>query len=175
MTIKEVAKLAGVSVSTVSKIVNNKDEGINAQTRSRVLQIVKECNYTPYGMVKNTSPAKTFLLGVLLRDASKAGRLLNGILDTAQKHGYGIVLYDSQDSPEMERKHIAALGGGRVEMCIRDSSRGISICRTTISQASRRGLFFSISSGWIAALAPETTTMLLSPSRLTVIRATPVF
>ena len=41
MTIKEVAKLAGVSVSTVSKIVNNKDEGINAQTRSRVLQIVK--------------------------------------------------------------------------------------------------------------------------------------
>ena len=74
MTIKEVAKLAGVSVSTVSKIVNNKDEGINAQTRSRVLQIVKECNYTPYGMVKNTSPAKTFLLGVLLRDASKAGR-----------------------------------------------------------------------------------------------------
>lgn len=115
MTIKEVAKLAGVSVSTVSKIVNNKDEGINAQTRSRVLQIVKECNYTPYGMVKNTSPAKTFLLGVLLRDASKAGRLLNGILDTAQKHGYGIVLYDSQDSPEMERKHIAALGGGRVD------------------------------------------------------------
>ena len=115
MTIKEVAKLAGVSVSTVSKIVNNKDEGINAQTRSRVLQIVKECNYTPYGMVKSVSPAKTFLLGVLLRDASKVGRLLNGILDVAQKHGYGILLYDNQNSLELERKHVAALGNGRVD------------------------------------------------------------
>ncbi|MFQ7549916.1 MAG: LacI family DNA-binding transcriptional regulator [Blautia marasmi] len=69
MTIKEIASLAGVSISTVSKIVNNKDENINPETRSRVLKIVKEYNYTPYGMVKNISSAKSFLLGVLLRTA----------------------------------------------------------------------------------------------------------
>ena len=52
MTIKEIASLAGVSISTVSKIVNNKDQNINPETRRRVLTIVKEYNYTPYGMVK---------------------------------------------------------------------------------------------------------------------------
>ena len=48
MKIKDVAKLAGVSPSTVSKIVNNKAENINPETRKRVLQIVKEYNYVPY-------------------------------------------------------------------------------------------------------------------------------
>ena len=55
MTIKEIAQLAGVSISTVSKIVNGKDANINTETRNRVLKIVKEYNYTPYGTVKNTS------------------------------------------------------------------------------------------------------------------------
>lgn len=62
MTIKEIAKLAGVSISTVSKIVNKKDENINSETRNRVLKIVKEYNYTPYGTVKITSEAKTLPL-----------------------------------------------------------------------------------------------------------------
>lgn len=47
MNIKEIAQLAGVSTSTVSKIVNQKDESISQETRERVLKIVKEYNYTP--------------------------------------------------------------------------------------------------------------------------------
>ena len=96
MTIKEIAKLAGVSISTVSKIVNQKDQNINPKTRDRVLQIVKEYNYTPYGTVKNLSTAKSFVIGVLLRDASKSAMVLHGILQTAQKRGYNIMLLDSQ-------------------------------------------------------------------------------
>ena len=41
MTIKEIASLAGVSISTVSKIVNNKDQNINPETRSRVLHTLR--------------------------------------------------------------------------------------------------------------------------------------
>ena len=48
MTIKEIAALAGVSISTVSKIMNHKDASISPETRERVLRIVKEFNYTPY-------------------------------------------------------------------------------------------------------------------------------
>ena len=71
MTIKEIAGLAGVSISTVSKIINNKDQDINPETRKRVLKIVKEYNYTPYGTVRNISQAKTFLLAVLLRSCDE--------------------------------------------------------------------------------------------------------
>ena len=45
MTIKEFALLAGVSVSTVSKIMNGKDASISARTREHVLKLAKEYNY----------------------------------------------------------------------------------------------------------------------------------
>lgn len=110
MTITEIAKLAGVSVSTVSKIINNKDQSINPQTRSRVLQIVKEYNYTPYGAVKNNSGVKKFVLGVLFRNMTSTNQLiLEGILHTAQAHGYTVLLLDSQNNMETETKHITAL------------------------------------------------------------------
>ena len=48
MTIKEFALLAGVSVSTVSKIMNGKDASISARTREHVLKLAKEYNYVPY-------------------------------------------------------------------------------------------------------------------------------
>ena len=109
MTIKEIANLAGVSISTVSKIVNNKDQNINPETRSRVLKIVKEYNYTPYGTVKNISHAKRFLLGVLLRTASQTNLMLNGIIQAAQEQGYSVLLLDSLNNKDTELKHITSL------------------------------------------------------------------
>ena len=52
MNIKEFANIAGVSVATVSKILNNKDEGISGETRQRVLQLANEYRYTPYAGLK---------------------------------------------------------------------------------------------------------------------------
>lgn len=115
MTIKEIAKLAGVSISTVSKIVNNKDQNINSATRNRVLEIVKEYNYTPYGTVKDISMAKTFLLGVLLRDGSGFKTMLNGIVKAAQEKGYGILIFDSCRSSMDELKHITALCKNKID------------------------------------------------------------
>ena len=108
MTIKDIAGLAGVSISTVSKIINGKDDHINSQTRMRVLQIVKEYNFTPYATVKSSSDTKKFLLGVLLHSASASTALLSGILQTAQEHGYGILLLESHGEPQQETKHISA-------------------------------------------------------------------
>lgn len=115
MTIKEIANLAGVSISTVSKIVNKKDQNINPKTRDRVLQIVKEYNYTPYGSVKNLAPTKSFILGVLLRNASKSSLFINGILQTAQEHGYNIMLLDSHKDPTLELRHITSLCRSHVD------------------------------------------------------------
>lgn len=109
MTISEIAKLAGVSTSTVSKVMNNKAGSIPPETRERVLKIVKEYNYTPYGAAKSSSQAKTFLLAVLLRASGKANQLISGILQTAQAHGYSVLVFDSQENPELELKHITSI------------------------------------------------------------------
>lgn len=115
MTIKEIAALAGVSISTVSKIVNNKDQNIAAETRNKVLEIVKEYNYTPYGMVKNLSTTKNFILGVVLSNMPCTNSMLSGIAEAAAENNYSILLFDSQNRPDLELKHINALSQKRVD------------------------------------------------------------
>lgn len=109
MTINEIAKIAGVSISTVSKIINNKAVNINIDTKERVLKIVKEYNYAPYASVKKASNAKSFILGVLLKSASETNLMLNGIMKTAQKNGYSTLVCDSQNNVISELKNITAL------------------------------------------------------------------
>lgn len=55
MNIKDIARLSGVSVSTVSKVMNRKDASISQETREKVLRTAREYNYTPYASV--ISPA----------------------------------------------------------------------------------------------------------------------
>lgn len=130
MTIKDIANLAGVSISTVSKIVNNKAENINIETKNRVLKIVKEYNYTPYGAAKSISSARTFLIGVLLKRTSQMHLMLNGILQTAQKHGYNVLICDSADNPKQELKHITALCRHKIDGVLWEP-----VCEESLSQA----------------------------------------
>lgn len=107
MTIKEIAQKAGVSISTVSKIMNHKDASISAETRERVLRIVKEFNYTPYSNTIANS-GKTFILGVLTCSC-EANRTLSGIISMAREMGYTVLVSESGGNEEAEYKGIHAL------------------------------------------------------------------
>ena len=108
MTIRELAQLAGVSVSTVSKIMNQKDGSISAETREHVMSLAKEYHYTPYASVASKQSARSLCLGVLLRNAHEADLTLSGILSCASERGYSILLRSSDASLEEERKAIQA-------------------------------------------------------------------
>ena len=113
MNIKDIARLSGVSVSTVSKVMNRKDASISQETREKVLRTAREYNYTPYASV--ISPAgKTFLIGVLFRSSSTVRTTLNGILEQARELGYGILIADSGSNPEGELKALASFCKNRV-------------------------------------------------------------
>lgn len=109
MRIEEIANLAGVSISTVSKIVNGKDKGINPKTRERVLAIVKKHNYVPYASIKKKWDSRTFLIGLLLGRADGAGELQRGVTLYARENNYGVVVCDSSDDYEEELRNIAVL------------------------------------------------------------------
>lgn len=114
MNIKEIAQLAGVAPSTVSKIVNQKDGSISSETRERVLKIVKEYNYTPYAAAL-ASPAKTWLLGILLHSSVSFDSTLDGIIKTAQENGYSTLVYNSFSDMEQELKNITSLCKNNVD------------------------------------------------------------
>lgn len=125
MTIKELAQLAGVSISTVSKIMNHKDASISAETRERVLRIAKEFNYSPYSSTIN-SGGKTFTIGVLLR-SSGANLSLNGIIEAARILGYTVLVSESAGSPEAEFKGITALCRHNVDGVLWEPVNGESL------------------------------------------------
>lgn len=114
MNIKDIAQLAGVSTSTVSKIVNQKDESISRETRERVLKIVKEYNYTPYAAA-TASLVKTWILGILLRSSVSFDSTLDGIIQTAQDNGYSVLVYNSYSNMEQELKNITSLCKNNVD------------------------------------------------------------
>ena len=109
MTIKDVAQEAGVSVSTVSKIINNKAENISPATIDRVLEIAKKNHYVPYSKIKSTLNNKGFTLAVMLRDISASSVLLKGIIHGAKEQGYSIFVFDSALSPEQETENFQNL------------------------------------------------------------------
>ncbi len=107
MNIKDIATLAGVSPSTVSKIVNNKDESISAETRQRVLDIVKEYHYSPYAQATNTNKTP-YLLAVLFSSPLEYDSTLDGVLEVAQKKDYQVLVFNAQGNLKQELKNIAA-------------------------------------------------------------------
>ena len=91
MNITDIAKLAGVSPSTVSKVINGKDESISVSTRQKVLDIVKENNYSPYSAVIS-SGKKHFNLSVILGEGHENLLVLDGITGCANKRGYTVTV-----------------------------------------------------------------------------------
>ena len=106
MTIKEIAKRAGVSVSTVSKVMNHKDSSISQETRDRVLQIAKEYNYTPYAGVISGN-AKSFLIGVMF-SSPETEFIISGILNKIREQGYMAIIAKIGEEDDSELKAAAA-------------------------------------------------------------------
>lgn len=102
ITIKDIAALAGVSVSTVSKILNDKADSISEETKQRVLEIAKQHNYTPYAGLKNLYTQKKYLVGCICSATGGNLTLIEAIRKVMAKNNYDIVLFDPRDDDRFE-------------------------------------------------------------------------
>lgn len=93
MNIKEIAEKAGVSVATVSYVLN-KTGNVSDKTRARILKIVEETGYVPNKIAKGLRVHKTNTIGVLAEDITsfQTPRIINGINTYMEDHGYHILL-----------------------------------------------------------------------------------
>ena len=129
MTIKELARLAGVSTSTVSKVMNQKDEGISAETRERILSLARKYGYSPYSSI-STIPSKTPLIGAVLRSQSQ--EIAEGIMEQAQALGHRVIYSVSGSSLKTESQdlcgHLRA-GSARILRRRPESAAVLRYCR----------------------------------------------
>lgn len=94
VTIYDVAEKAGVSLATVSRVLN-KPEKVAEPTRERVLQVIKELGYRPNMVARGLASKKTTTVGVITSDIGRAqmAQLLSGIIDIAESYNYSIKLF----------------------------------------------------------------------------------
>src|SRR4051812_19480696 len=97
-TIKDVARAAGVSVATVSRVHNGSDL-VKEVTRQRVGEVAARMGYSPHGAARSLITSRTNTLGVLLPDlyGEFFSEVIRGIDQTAQRHGHHLLVSSSHD------------------------------------------------------------------------------
>lgn len=111
ITIKDIARMAEVSITTVSKILNNKDANISEATRIRVKQIIKENNYTPNKVARSMVTKKTKTIGLIIPDVRNPffTELVRGSEDKANELGYSIMFCNTDEKIEKEIQYMKIL------------------------------------------------------------------
>lgn len=113
VTMRDVAKAAGVSVATVSHVVNNKAGArIGDDARRRVQETVAELGYRPNALAKTLSEGTSRFIG-LVADAIAttpfAGQIIHGAQDEAWKHGYVLLVANTDGNKAVEDDAIAMM------------------------------------------------------------------
>lgn len=126
-TIKEIAKRLNVSISTVSRALHD-HPSIGLRTKMRVQQLAKELNYEPNQTAIFFQQGKTFTIGVILPDLSEAffSSAISGIEDFASKHNYTVLLAQSHDEEEKEKKIVETMKNHRVDGILVSISKNTS-------------------------------------------------
>jgi LacI family transcriptional regulator, repressor for deo operon, udp, cdd, tsx, nupC, and nupG len=127
-TIKEIAKRLNVSFSTVSRALHD-HPNIGLRTKMRVQQLAKELDYQPNQTAIFFQQRKTFTIGVILPELSEAffSTSISGIEDAAEKNNYTVLMGQSHDSEEREKKIVETMKSHRVDGVI------ISISKNTVN------------------------------------------
>ena len=111
ITIYDVARHCGVSVATVSRIVNNADYPVSSELRARVRDSVRELNYKPNLLGRYLKSNRTDEVGIIIPNISNFyyPDLIAGINDSLIHSGYNVLLCNSYRNPEYEKKQFLSL------------------------------------------------------------------
>jgi len=109
-TIRDVASLAGVSVATVSRVINDKGY-VNQDTRDKVLQSIKQLNYKPNDVARSLFKGKSKMIALFVPDIMNPffPELARSVEDVCNAQGYTFVLCNTDNSIEKELAYLNAL------------------------------------------------------------------
>lgn len=115
-TMKRIAGELGVSITTVSKVLNNRED-IGHATRARVLAKVAELGYQPNAVARSLTLRRTHTLGVVIPDLMHSFfvEIVAGLEAAASARGYGLLLCSSNEDPAKERQELDMLRQRQVD------------------------------------------------------------
>lgn len=116
VSIRDVAKHAGVSIATVSYVLNN-SHNVSEATRQRVLSSVKELKYVPNTTSRNSMSGKNNLIGCIVPDITNYywALVVDSIESTLASHGYNLLITNTKEIPEKEIADLKFMSSGLVD------------------------------------------------------------
>ena len=118
-TVQDVARHAGVSVATVSYVLNG-TRFVSAGLRERVLAAVRELHYEPNAAARTLRSNRSHTLGLILPDLRNPffTEVVRGVEDVAEAQGYTVLLANSDEDPQREATHLRVLRAKHVDALI---------------------------------------------------------
>jgi len=105
VTIKDVAKKAGVSIASVSRVINN-SKPVSPELRDKVLKVIEDTGYKPNAMARGLKIKESGLIGLITPDMENGtfGELVKGIEDVIEKNSMNLIVSNSKGEIEKELK-----------------------------------------------------------------------
>jgi LacI family transcriptional regulator len=124
VTMADVAREAGVSLMTVSRVVNNKDD-VSLTTRQHVQAVIERLGYSPSGIARGLATRCTHTLGLVVPDVANPffSDLARGAEHVAYAAGYNVFLCNTDEDPERDLAVLQSLEEKRVDGVVLCSSR----------------------------------------------------
>lgn len=115
-TIREVAKAAGVSIATVSRVLNH-PESVAAETKDHIDRVMADLGFSPNGLARSLALNKTSTLALIVPNILNPvfPEIAKGVEDVVHGHGYSLFLCNSESDPVKEREYLSAFRGRQVD------------------------------------------------------------
>ncbi len=151
MTIYDIAKEAGVSASTVSRVINGKP-GIGEKTRKKIQNLLKKYNYVPNEAARSLSTSETRLIGILIEDIRNAHHaLIAYTLEQAlTARGYAGIILNTGTSDSAKAEYVRLLTARNVDGVILVGSTYQNSFMKQLIRSELSGIPVVIANGWIS-------------------------
>ena len=115
-TIKDVAALAGISYTTVSHVLNG-TRPVSPEVRTKVEAAIDQLGYVPSGVARSLKAKATSTIGLLVPNGSNPyfAELARGIEDHCERNGYSVILCNSDDNNDKQRRYLRVLLERRID------------------------------------------------------------
>lgn len=116
ITLKEIATTLGISITTVSKALKNYPD-VSAKTKQAVIELAHNLHYTPNSFAVNLRTKESKTIGLIIPEVMHHffSNVINAIIDEAEKNGYLVIILQSNESIELEKKQVDLLINKRVD------------------------------------------------------------
>ncbi|WP_314062186.1 LacI family DNA-binding transcriptional regulator [uncultured Vagococcus sp.] len=117
VTIKDIAKTAGVSETTISRYLNKKYEFMSEKTRRKIEEVVRTLDYRPSNVARSLKSQKSKLIGAVIADIGNqfSSEIIKGLSDTCEELGYTLMIAISDETAENEQNQIEKFVDNQVE------------------------------------------------------------